>query len=148
MTSYAYYRQRFFCGWWMEPFDERVLVELFSKRFSDMFFCNGRMNIFDDNFFIVPVTKRFLTITARKDVLYFLLQDLSVFFWVCVNCYTPFGKGICVFYINIFWRKILNSFFYFCWVVWFYFLRNVVNQSDVCFFFTSTDKIYRSLILW
>ena len=126
MASYAYYRQRFFCAWWMEPFDERVLVELFSDWFSDMFFCNGRMNIFDDNFFMVPVTKRFLT--ARKDVLYFLLQDLTV--WIAIP---PLGR-VYVIYINIFWRKILKLFFYFCWVVWFYFLRNVVNQS-VCFFF-------------
>ena len=27
------------------------------------------------------------------------------------NCYNPFRKGICLFYINIFLRKILNSFF-------------------------------------
>ena len=66
----------------MEPFDERVFMELFSKRFSDVFFCNGRMNIFDGTFLIVPVTvrKRFLAMNARKDVLYFLFQDLSVFF--------------------------------------------------------------------
>ena len=55
-----------------------VLVELFSKRFSDMFFCNGRMNTFDDNFFIVPVTtKRFLTITARKDAIFLTPRSVS-----------------------------------------------------------------------
>ena len=101
----------FFCGWCMEPFDERVLVELFSKRFSYVFFCNGGMNIFDDMSFFGPARRGFLAVTARKDVLYFLFQDLSVFFWVSVNCYIPFGKGICVFYINIFEERSLIHFF-------------------------------------
>ena len=86
--------------------------------------------------------------TARKDVLYFLFQDLSVFsesVWIAIP---PLGRVYVCFILIFFEERSLICFFYFCRVVWFYFLMNIVNQSDVCFFFYSTDKIYRSLILW
>ena len=53
-----------------------------------------------------------------------ILVSFSESVWIAIP---PLGR-VYVFYINIFWRKILNSFFYFYWVVWFYFLRNVINQ--------------------
>ena len=82
----------------MEPFDERVLVELFSKQFSesDVFFWNGKMNIFDDHFFNCPCEKEVsLTITATKDVLYFLFQDLSA---LCESLYPIWEGYMCVLY--------------------------------------------------
>ena len=69
----------------MEPFDERVFMELFSKRFSDVFFCNGRMNVFDDNFFIVPV---------RKEVSCNECQERCVVFISCSKISVSFSESV------------------------------------------------------
>ena len=147
MTSYAYYRERFFCDWWMEPFDERVLVELFSKRFSDVFFCNGRINIFDDNSFLSLWERGFLQWLLGK-MCCISCSKISVSFsesvWIAI---LPLGRLYVCFILIFFEERSLIRFLFLlsCLVL---FLEEYVNQSDVFFFFNSTDKIYRSLILW